>query len=889
MPDDLREQLQLSLGAGFTLERELVGGGMSRVFLAEDRAFARQVVIKVLPPELAGAVSIRRFEREIALAARLQHAHIVPVHAAGDCDGLPFYVMPFVEGDSLRMHLARHGELPIGDAVRMLREIASALAYAHEHGVVHRDIKPDNILLSGEATMVTDFGVARALESSTLGDRPSPPEGGLAPSPTPAPSLASGLGLALGTPAYMAPEQAAADGSLDHRADIYSFGVLAYEALSGQAPFAGRSAQHLLAAHLNERPVPLGQRRPAVPPVLSALVMQCLEKRPADRPQSATGIVRALDAMGAVSSPQAPHGTIGPATMARRWAWPAATVLLGATAFALWGRGAPERPRLAILPFENLGAPADEYFADGVTDEVSNRLAAVAGLGVVGRASAQRYKRTTASMRQVARELGVHYLVTGTVRWERSGEGVSRVRVTPQVIRASDESSLWTRTYEGPLSSVFTFQTWVAESVAAAMNVRLARGERRRLSSAPTANLDAYDAYLRGVSTSGRGSLFDPAARQAAIGHFRRAVDLDPSFVAAHARLALAWINDERFGNNALALDSARGHLASALRLDSTSIETRIAQGWYLLERGEPRRALEAVEALLREAPANSRGLYLAGVVEDELDRPGAAIARFADAEILEPLDPDPPAALAGLYDGIGRHAEAVRAREHELTIVADNVETYYAQAASHLLWRYDTSEARRVLERGIAAVGLARMARLPRSWVLDWTQVLPPPLSTALDTTSRAPAGGTSRLLVEEGRLRYFLLSGQHGRARAIAGLLVQALEPVRATGDPDARLLLGVAYATLGRAHEAQQEAEAAASVLARVSGVRRRVPGLLIAAWIEMATGRRERTLDLLEAMAKARSGFYVSGAVLRLDPLWAPIRSHPRFEGVAAAFE
>jgi len=252
---------------------------MSRVFVAEETALDRKVVIKVLPPETAAQVSLERFKREILLAAKLQHPHIVPLLTAGESNGLPYFTMPFVDGESLRVRLARHGELPVNHAIRMLREIASALAYAHEHGIVHRDIKPDNVLLSGGSAMVTDFGVAKALSASTNAEH-----GGM-----------TSLGVALGTPAYMSPEQASADPSVDHRADIYSFGVLAYELLTGQPPFAGRTPQNLLAAHVTETPEAINKRRASLPPALAALVMRCLEKRPADRPQSASELVHALD------------------------------------------------------------------------------------------------------------------------------------------------------------------------------------------------------------------------------------------------------------------------------------------------------------------------------------------------------------------------------------------------------------------------------------------------------------------------------------------------------------------------------------------------------------------------------------------------------------------
>ncbi|HET7601239.1 MAG TPA: serine/threonine-protein kinase, partial [Gemmatimonadales bacterium] len=408
---DLREQLQAALGEAYRIERELGGGGMSRVFVAEETALRRRVVVKVLPPELAADMNSDRFRREIQLAASLQHPHIVPLFASGSVDGLLYYTMPFVRGESLRERLAREGELPVADAIRILRDVVDALAYAHAEGLVHRDIKPANILLSGGHAVVTDFGVAKAVreaaERSTL----------------------TSAGVALGTPVYMAPEQAVADPHTDHRADIYAIGIVAYEMLSGVPPFSAGSPQQVLAAQVTEAPEPLLKRRPAVPATLAAAVMRCLEKRPADRWQTAEQLRHQIEPLAtpgegtapyaAVVAPGAPpagssSGAGAPtgvsATESRRPA-PADTAvaeappvrqppasgrglssrLLGAAAagaLVLAGLGyaavhrfgaAPpaaatspaDAPKsVVVLPFENLGAPADGYFADGMTEEI---------------------------------------------------------------------------------------------------------------------------------------------------------------------------------------------------------------------------------------------------------------------------------------------------------------------------------------------------------------------------------------------------------------------------------------------------------------------------------------------------------------------------------------
>ena len=339
---DLRAQLEQDLGSAFVFERELGGGGMSRVFLATERALGRMVVIKVLPSELAGDVSVERFRREVALTARLQHPNIVPVIGAGETTpvgakaGLLYYTMPFVDGESLRARLERVGQLPMADAISIIRDVARALAFAQAHGIVHRDLKPENILIAGEAATVTDFGIAKALEQSEADARQSStPRRGLNTKPL------TSVGVAVGTPAYMAPEQIAVDPSVDHRSDLYALGVVAYEILAGAHPFAGRRAVALLAAHATEKPAPITNRRQGLPSGLGGLVMSLLEKRPDDRPQSAESVLRKLDQIGTTyttGSGIVPAATTPPRP---RWATIAgvivALLLIGAIAYFLFG------------------------------------------------------------------------------------------------------------------------------------------------------------------------------------------------------------------------------------------------------------------------------------------------------------------------------------------------------------------------------------------------------------------------------------------------------------------------------------------------------------------------------------------------------------------------
>jgi eukaryotic-like serine/threonine-protein kinase len=303
---DLTGQLRDALRDRYTIERELGSGGMATVYLAEDMRHHRQVAVKVLRPELAATLGPERFLQEIETAARFQHPHILPLLDSGEAGGFLYYVMPYVEGESLRTRLARHGELSIHDAVKILLEVTDALAYAHQRGVVHRDIKPDNVLLSGRHALVTDFGVAKALSEATGRQR------------------LTTAGVALGTPAYMAPEQAAAEPNIDHRVDLYAVGALGYELVSGTPPFTGRTAQEVLAAHMTQRPEPLCARRPACPPGLEAVIMRCLEKRPADRWQTAEELLAQLEPLATPSggtTPTATRPAEAVSVPSRRFSW----------------------------------------------------------------------------------------------------------------------------------------------------------------------------------------------------------------------------------------------------------------------------------------------------------------------------------------------------------------------------------------------------------------------------------------------------------------------------------------------------------------------------------------------------------------------------------------
>ena len=561
---DLREQLALTLGDAYSLERELGGGGMSRVFVATEKALGRRVVVKVLPEEMAGQVSLERFKREIALAARLQHPHIVPLLTAGDANGLPYFTMPLVEGESLRARLARHGELPLSEAIRLLREIASALAYAHDRGIVHRDIKPDNVLLSGGSAMITDFGVAKAISAS------SNSEGGNTTS----------MGVALGTPAYMSPEQASADPAVDHRADIYAFGVLAYEVLTGQPPFAGRTPQGLLAAHVTEAPEVITRRRNTIPPALGALIMRCLEKRAADRPQTAMDLVHGLDQITTPSGGSPPTSVLPAVTAAaaattgssvslasRRWIGVAAAlvVVLG-TAWFFTARtaGASGARSIAVLPTDMGTDTAHAYLADGLSSELTTRLSKIPGL-VVRAYSSSKTMRGRA-LGEAGKTLQVSSVLSASL--VRSG---NRLRVTASLVNVSDEAVQWSETFEENDQDQFALQDKLVNAIADALKLSLSPATKAAVVARGTKSAEAHDLVQRAQFLTDQ---FTASSLRSAVSLAEQAIQRDSNYADAWAALANAWgtLADD-FVSPREAVPPMRRAVQRALELDPSSAE----------------------------------------------------------------------------------------------------------------------------------------------------------------------------------------------------------------------------------------------------------------------------------------------------------------------------
>src|SRR3984893_8102813 len=465
------------------MKRELRAGGMARVFVARDETLGRDVVVKVLPPELTYNFSAARFAREIKLAAALQEPHIVPVlPAVQTVGGLPYFTMPFVRGESLRTRILKGPAVSLEESLSILHDVARALAYAHGQGIVHRDTKLENILLSEGTAVVTDFGIAKAVQAARTA---APPEGG---------GAITQPGDHVGTPAYMAPEQAAGDPATDQRADIYAWGVVAYELISGKHPFAERTTpQALLTAQMSDTPPPITSTNPRVPRSIADLVLRCLSKTATMRPASGTELLAALDDPSTVRFPRTDVDW-----RRRRGALIATLVILLMLVGggAVWrARAASARPPLiAVLPFATEGRSADSSFADGLRDAVTGKLARLGGLSVIDRKSVSSLAPSPGmSAQQAGKSLGADYVLRATVRWARGADGQPRVRVSPALIRVSDGTTRWAGEPEivSP-ADPFTIQANVATRVAEALNVVMLARERTTMARRARSDTGAF-------------------------------------------------------------------------------------------------------------------------------------------------------------------------------------------------------------------------------------------------------------------------------------------------------------------------------------------------------------------------------------------------------------
>jgi eukaryotic-like serine/threonine-protein kinase len=672
---ELLPRLRAALADRYAIERELGRGGTATVYLAQDRKHGRAVAVKVLRPELAAALGAERFLREIEIAARLTHPHILSLHDSGEANGFLYYVMPYLEGESLRDRLNRDAQLPVEDAVRIAREVASALSYAHSHDVVHRDIKPENILLSGGEAVVADFGIARALVAAGA-------------------DKLTDTGLAVGTPGYMSPEQAMAEPRIDGRADTYALGCVLYEMLAGHPPFLGTTAQEILARHTLDPVPPLRTIRPELPAELDRAVSKALAKAPADRFPSAAAFSEALTHAGA------------PPSLARQAARPAVFVAAGVAALVAGyvlltrrpGSSDPPGQSIAVLPFENIGGDANnEPFSYGMSDELTTALGKVDGLRVVARSAALRFKTKNVSPQEIGRELHVLYVLDGAVRM-----GGNRRRVSAQLINVAEGNELWSNEFDRDARDrdVFAVQDEITRAIVAALRVHLSGPASAALATRSTESPEAHDLYLQGRYFFARR---DSASLRKAQGYFERAIEKDTSYALAWAGLSDAYSHIGVFGYvppravyakakaaalQALALDStlagahtSLGFIAlfydwdwptagrqfdRALALDPRYPDAHLFHGWYFVATNRLDDAIREVQTAVNLDPFSSVNNARLASMLFLARRYDEALAQSRRVLELDSMFQGPAgrAELARAYLWLGRCAEALAALE---------------------------------------------------------------------------------------------------------------------------------------------------------------------------------------------------------------------------------
>jgi serine/threonine-protein kinase len=678
--------LRAALADRYQFVRELGRGGMAAVYRFHDLRHDRPVALKVLHPELAANVGPERFRREILTAARLQHSNILTVldsGTAGRPDGgteLLWFAMPFVDGETLRQRLARERQLPVEDAVQIAREAADALEYAHRQGVIHRDVKPANILLAAGHALVADFGIARALTGGSQD------------------SSITTSGTVVGTPAYMSPEQTSGEPALDGRSDQYSLACVLWEMLAGELPFTGPTAQEVLARRFTETPRPLRRVRDTVPEGVERAVAKALARSPADRFRSVGEFGHALrDGLTAVP---------GSGSGRRLLVTAAIAVVLAVLALAGWLRLRPRAEgadpggpkRLAVLPFENLGRPEDNYFADGITDEIRGKLAGLPGLQVTASSSSSQYRRTDKTPQEIGRELGVEYLLTGKVRWEQNPGGKGRVRVSPELIQVATASTRWQQPFDAARTDVFQVQADVASRVASAMDLALGATEQHALAGKPTGSLPAYDLYLQGNEAAAGFDQVVPAGLRRAIGFYERAVAIDSTFAPAWAQLSRAHTYLHQISlPTAAGAAQAKAAAERALALAPDLAQAHLALGDY------DNFILNDLAAALREyregrrlAPNDAELLKGIGLAARNQGDWELSQASLTEARVLDPRSIAVARRLTYNLVRLRRYPEALEAADRAVTLRPHAPDVYETKAMV-FLGNGDLAGARRV------------------------------------------------------------------------------------------------------------------------------------------------------------------------------------------------
>ncbi|MGA2069853.1 MAG: protein kinase [Sedimentisphaerales bacterium] len=875
----------------FQIEQELGRGAMGVVYLAKDTRLDRKVAVKTMPDELMGNPIVRtRWKREAQILASLNHPNIAMIlEVFEESEGLGCLILEYVSGQTLSERIAK-GPVKMEEALSMALQIAEAVSAAHGHGVIHRDLKPGNIKITPEGNVkVLDFGLAKSIGTDAQDLKTTVTE----------------PGRVIGTPAYMSPEQARGNPT-DERSDIWSFGCILYEMLTGTALFEGQTFSDTIANTLGRDPdwKVLPKNMPAN---IHVLLRRCLEKDPHKRLQHIGDA--AIEISETLSPPPtAPPATsptlvsLGPGAAAkaslRRIAMViGATIIVVAAIIAAWlVIKKPSLPlskeiRLVVLPFENLGPDKDEYFAAGITDAITARLATIHGLGVISRQSAMRYKKGEKSAQQIANELRVDYILEGTVQRERPSDPNSRVRIIPQLIKASNDTHVWAQAYDNDMSEVFRVQSDMAERVAQALDITLVERERRALQSRPTENMEAYDYFLRGNEYRNRST--DKNDLKIAIQMYERAVELDPKFALAYAQLSrthanMYWQYYDRTGER---LGMAKKAVDRALQLDPDLPETHLALGNYYYNcQSDWDRALEEFAIVRKSQPNNSDLLSYIGFVQRRQGKFEEALANIKRASELDPLSNFQALELAYTFQWMRNYPEALRYFNRSISLAPDIPEPYVDKAWLYLTWEGSTQKARAVVEEALKNI------RSPEeSSIVDLLITLDEyegKYQKALDRLSLKSEDIDDQDYFIPRAMRYAEIYGymnENEMAKKYYDKGRNILEAKIRQQPDDARFHseLGIAYAGLGRREDAIREGKIGVDLLPITTEAWRGTERLSDLAQIYVMVGEFDLAIDQIEFLLSIPAGLSIP--LLRLDPAWAPLREHPRFKKLLEAKE
>ena len=833
-------------------------GGMGEVYLAEDTRLHRRVALKFLHQSIREDEAAReRLIREARSASQLNHPNIVATHAIEEADDHVFIVMEYVDGQSLK-DLIRSGSLTEADAFKLARQILDALGAAHELDIVHRDIKSDNILITPKGeSRVLDFGLARSRGVSSV----------------------TQFGSSAGTPAYMSPEQIQSE-DVDQRADLFSFGVVLFEMFTGHVPFKGEHEAALTYSIVNEPPEPLATHNPSAPADLQRIVERALAKSPEDRYQSAAEFSRDLSTLSAGGEPVgAKRGRVRPGLSIA-----AVVVVIAAMAMLVvnWNGEIPApaeagRAMMAVLPFENLGPTDQEYFADGMTEEITTHLAKLSGLGVISRTSALVYKGSDKSMREIGNELDVEYVLEGTIRWDKSG-GNDRVRISTQLIRCADDTHLWAETYDRVFEQIFELQSEIAQNVATALDVTLLEPERKALETPPTENLLAYDYYLQGRKYFDEGN--DLEKRDIAVEMFEKAAAADSTFALAHAMLARLYSNDHF---NSLHPDQPRMEQAKkaadmAIRHSDSGVEGNIAMGYYhYYGSRDYDRALDEFYQATDQQPNNSDLHAAMGYVLRRKGRWKDALASLEKSVGLDPRSMQKTSTLIQTAILMREYDVAETYLERAMALTPDNPSLYAMRAWRNLLnanleaCRADLTAADDLVPTPVFVQFKMVVEIVARDYEKAMKENLHYSTHASIDTASYFSNMGVC-----------YLLSDRTEEARAHFDSARVVLEGRYQKTPEDEEVLgqLALVMAGLEQPVRAFEFAQRARDIMPLSHDAVAGANVLESAVYVYAIIGNAEAAIDQLELLLSIPSQMTVP--YMRASPFFDSLREHPRFK-------